>query len=45
MNICDLTAVEMARRIRERELFARAVMAAHVDRIADVNPRVNTITE
>jgi amidase len=42
-EICSLTAVEMARRIRARDLSAREVMTAHVDRIAQVNPRVNAI--
>src|SRR5436309_7761309 len=41
--ICDLTAVEMARRIRAKEVSAREVMAAHLDRIAEINPRVNAI--
>jgi amidase len=33
----------MARRIRAKELSAREVMAAHLDRIAEINPRVNAI--
>ena len=42
-DICQLSAVEMARRIRARELSAREVLAAHLDRIATVNPSVNAI--
>src|SRR5262249_20723839 len=34
---------ELARLIRAKELTARDVMAAHLDRIAAVNPRVNAI--
>jgi amidase len=43
VSICDLTAVEMARRLRAQELSAREVMAAHLDRIAQLNPRLNAI--
>ena len=43
MTICDLTAVEMARRLRTRDLSAREVMAAHLDRIAERNPQLNAI--
>ena len=38
-----LTAVELASRIRTRNLSAREVMAAHVARIERVNPAVNAI--
>ena len=41
--ICDLTAVEMASRIRRRQLSAREVMQAHLARIARVNPKINAI--
>jgi amidase len=37
------TARELARAIRERELSAREVVAAHLDRIEAVNPTVNAI--
>ena len=43
MSLCDLTASEMARRLRTRDLSAREVMQAHLDRIADRNPRLNAI--
>jgi amidase len=37
------TARELARAIRDRELSAREVLTAHLDRIARVNPRLNAI--
>jgi amidase len=43
VDLCQQTARELARRIRARDLSAREVMAAHFDRIADLNPRVNAI--
>jgi amidase len=42
-QLCDLTAVELAARLRRRDVSAREVMAAHLARIARVNPRVNAI--
>ena len=42
-EICDLTAVELAGRIRRKQLSAREVMEAHLARIARVNPRINAI--
>ena len=42
-EICFMTATELARRIRERELSAREVMEAHLSQIDRVNPRVNAI--
>ena len=42
-EICDLDAVEIAARIRRRELSARDVMTAHLARIERVNPKVNAI--
>src|ERR1019366_8261785 len=42
-DICQLSAAEMARRIRARELSAREVLAAYLDRIATVHPSVNAI--
>ena len=42
-DICTLSAVEMARLIRARELSARDLVAAHLDRIARINPTVNAI--
>jgi len=41
--ICSLTATEMAALIRARELSAREVMEAHLERIERVNPQVNAI--
>jgi amidase len=43
MNICDLSAVEMARLVRAKELSARELLAAHLDRIVDLNPKLNAI--
>jgi amidase len=42
-EICFLTATELARRVRERELSAVEVMEAHLARIERINPRVNAI--
>ncbi len=42
-EICFLTATELARRIREKELSAVEVMEAHLAWIERVNPRVNAI--
>jgi amidase len=43
VNICSLSAVEMARRIRAKDLSSREVMTAHLERIGRVNSRVNAI--
>jgi amidase len=42
-DICTLSAIDMARRIRAKELSARDVVSAHLDQIARVNPTVNAI--
>ena len=42
-EICFLTATELARRIREKDLSAREVMEAHLAQIDRVNPKVNAI--
>ncbi|HEX7942791.1 MAG TPA: amidase [Gemmatimonadaceae bacterium] len=42
-EICDLTAVDLASRIRRKQLSAREVMDAHLARIARVNPKINAI--
>jgi amidase len=42
-EICFMTATELARRIRTRELSAREVMNAHLTQIERVNPKVNAI--
>ena len=41
--LCDLSAVELASRIKRKEVSAREVMAAHLARIDRVNPKVNAI--
>jgi amidase len=43
VSVCDLAASEMARRLRAGDLSAREVMQAHLDRIAERNPRLNAI--
>jgi amidase len=42
-EICFMDAVGLAARIRDKELSAREVMAAHLEQIARVNPKVNAI--
>ncbi|WP_409186654.1 amidase [Amycolatopsis sp. VS8301801F10] len=42
-EICYLPARELARRLRVRELSAREVLQAHLDRIEQVNPQINAI--
>lgn len=42
-ELCDLTAAELAARIRRKDLSAREVMQAHLARIERVNPKVNAI--
>ena len=42
-EICSLSAVALARRVRARDLSARDVVGAYLKRIADINPRVNAI--
>ncbi|MBI4081887.1 MAG: amidase [Candidatus Lambdaproteobacteria bacterium] len=42
-QLCAMTACELSRRLRGRELSAREVMEAHLERIAQVNPKVNAI--
>ena len=42
-ELCDRTAVELARMIRDREVSAREVLDAHLERIARWNPIVNAI--
>jgi amidase len=42
-SITRLTAIEIARRVRERQTTAAEVIEAHLDEIARVNPRLNAI--
>jgi len=42
-DICLLSAREMVRRIREKDLSARDVLSAHLSQIERVNPKVNAI--
>jgi amidase len=42
-EICLMTATEMARRLRKKELSAREALAAHLDQVERLNPKVNAI--
>jgi Asp-tRNA(Asn)/Glu-tRNA(Gln) amidotransferase A subunit family amidase len=42
-EICDLSAVDLAARIRRKDLSAREVLSAHLARIERINPKVNAI--
>ncbi len=42
-ELCDLTAIELASRIRRKQVSARDVMAAHLARIERVNPTINAV--
>ena len=42
-ELCLLTAVELARRIRSKQVSARDVMSAHLARIERVNPKINAV--
>jgi amidase len=42
-ELCTLTATELARRIRQKQVSARDVMSAHLARIERVNPKINAI--
>jgi amidase len=42
-GLCDLSAIELAARIRRGDISARDVMRAHLARIERVNPKVNAV--
>ncbi|HTJ23942.1 MAG TPA: amidase [Gemmatimonadaceae bacterium] len=42
-ELCDLSATELATRIRKKQVSAREVMTAHLARIERLNPRINSI--
>ena len=42
-ELCALTAIELAQRIRTKQVSARDVMAAHLARLERVNPKINAI--
>jgi amidase len=42
-DLCFMTAVELARRVRAKEVSARDVLDAHLDQIERVNPKVNAV--
>src|SRR5215475_10637535 len=39
-ELCTLSAIELARRIRQKQVSAREVMAAHLARNERVNPKI-----
>ena len=41
--LCELSAIELAAKIRRKEISARDLMAAHLARIERLNPKVNAI--
>ena len=42
-ELCEMTAVELADRLRRKQVSAREVMTAHLAQMERVNPRVNAI--
>jgi amidase len=44
-ELWTLGACELARLVRAREVSARDVVQAHLDRIAEVNPALNAVTD
>jgi len=42
-ELCELSAIDLAARIRRKDVSAREVMQAHLARIDRVNPQVNAI--
>ena len=42
-ELCGMTAVDLAARLRKKEVSAREVMTAHLAQIERVNPKVNAI--
>jgi len=42
-DLCFMSARELSRLVREREVSAREVMTAHLDRIHRINPQINAI--
>jgi amidase len=42
-EICFSSARDLARRVRDRDLSAREVVQAHLDRIERTNPHVNAV--
>ena len=42
-ELCDLSAIELAARMRRKDVSAREVMTAHLARIERLNPKVNAV--
>jgi amidase len=43
LELCEMSAVELAARLRKKQVAAREVMAAHLAQIERINPQVNAI--
>ena len=43
-SLCKKSATELAKLIRDGEVASRDVVAAHLDRIDEVNPAINAVT-
>ena len=43
-SLCKKSATELAKLIRDGEVTSRDVVAAHLDRIDEVNPAINAVT-
>ena len=43
VDLCEMSAVELAARLRRKQVSAREVMTAHLAQIERVNPKVNAI--
>lgn len=43
-NLCEQTATDLAELIRRGEVSSKEVVAAHLDRIEEVNPQINAVT-
>jgi amidase len=43
LELCEMSAVELAARLARRQLSARDVMSAHLAQIERLNPRINAI--
>jgi amidase len=42
-ELCEMTAVDLATRLRKKQVSAREVMTAHLAQIERINPKVNAI--
>lgn len=44
-SLLTITAVELAKKIRQREISSESIVEAYIDRIKEVNPIVNAVVE